>query len=35
MYTLEEKQYISLMYTVYTNALNHTPFHTHISLYMV
>ena len=30
-----EKQYPSLMYTIYANALNNTPSYTHVSLYVV
>ena len=29
------KQYLSLMYVMYANASNNTPFYTHISSYMV
>ena len=35
LYTLEKKQCLLIMYTMYTNASNNTPFYIHVSLYMV
>ena len=35
MYRLEENQYLSLMYSMYANALNNTPSYTHVRSYVV
>ena len=35
MYTIEEKQYISLMYTMYANASNNTPSYTHHNSHVI
>ena len=35
MCTLEKNKYLSIMDSLYTNASNNTPSHTHVSSYVV